>query len=364
MSVSYKYMLIFILFFTSLSCNKSRNNELLIIPVDVHQDIPVALSEIATNVKAVELELTDESMIGNWRMQERVLILENYIVFLDGHKRQVLLFDNKGKFIRQIGRRGQGPGEYTQIRDITADEKNKRIYVADQKIICYDFDGNFIHEITLPEPAEYMLSLHDELLFFRRIRGEKREDGMFHNSVRLYKMDKDLQITDSLNILDVELIRDMWVTSTNNNYISATGDNMYLYYPTSVYDSKIRDALYQIKDNQLIPVVQLKLNGELFSGEGMKVRFIYNIYRSSRFIFSHHRHRNDEKRSYFYYDTQTGKSYNTKGGYTDDLHTGEKIQIRPIDSNAEQFYYLYTNDPDEDTDEEPNPTLYIGTLKK
>ena len=66
---------------------------------------------------------------------------------------------------------------------------------------------------------------------------------------------------------------------------------------------------------------------------------------------------------FFCYDTKIGKGYDVAEGYTDDIHTGEVVKIRPFSSDANKFYYLHTN-MDDSVKEEPNPTLYIGTLKK
>lgn len=38
----------------------------------------------------------------------------------------VLLFDKKGNFIRQIGRRGQGPGEYLWVHGTAVDGNNRK----------------------------------------------------------------------------------------------------------------------------------------------------------------------------------------------------------------------------------------------
>ena len=62
---------------------------------------------------------------------------------------------------------------------------------------------------------------------------------------------------------------------------------------------------------------------------------------------------------------KTGKGYNMKNGFTDDFHQIEKrINIRPFASNTELFYYWHTHMNEGDLNNEPNPTLYIGRLKK
>ena len=73
---------------------------------------------------------------------------------------------------------------------------------------------------------------------------------------------------------------------------------------------------------------------------------------------------NPKNEYYFCYDTKTGKGYNMLDGYSDDINRIEKpIAIRPLSTDSEMFYYLHTNMKPDDR-EEPNPTLYIGKLKK
>ena len=53
-----------------------------------------------------------------------------------------------------------------------------------------------------------------------------------------------------------------------------------------------------------------------------------------------------------------------QGGYIDDVNNIEDpVGIRPLVTDSEWFYYWHINiEPDDE--EEPNPTLYIGKLKK
>jgi len=53
-----------------------------------------------------------------------------------------------------------------------------------------------------------------------------------------------------------------------------------------------------------------------------------------------------------------------RDGYIDDIDKIEqRKKIRPLNFNSEIFYYWHTHMNEGDL-EEPNPTLYIGTLKK
>jgi hypothetical protein len=57
------------------------------------------------------------------------------------------LFNDKGKFIRQIGAYGQCPGEYIQVSDFYYDENTGEILLYDQfrsKIMYFDITGKHI----------------------------------------------------------------------------------------------------------------------------------------------------------------------------------------------------------------------------
>lgn len=284
---------------------------------------------------------------------------------MDRHKNQVLLFDRKGKFIHKIGKKGQGPGEYASLTDIAVDEEENRIYLGGHKLICYDFEGNYMKQVSIPGSLAYMLYTHKKLMLITTQIGEKpEEDGLHHDHANLYTLEKNMQITDSIHILSISFEKYLWLGSAFPYFMSVVGDDIYLYYPVFIPEPIIRNILYQVKGQQLLPNIQLAFNEDPFDSNGSKRRVLWNVYRSSRFIFSQHRARSEGETSYFCHDLQTGQGYNTVGGFTDDFYTREQIHLRPFGSNTDQFYFLYTNLSDDNIDFEPNPTLYIGTLKK
>jgi hypothetical protein len=69
----------------------------------------------------------------------------NNLIFLDSKTRQVLLFDQNGKYIKKIGSIGQGPGEYQAPSALHVDRKG-RIYISDhntRRINIYDPSGKY-----------------------------------------------------------------------------------------------------------------------------------------------------------------------------------------------------------------------------
>jgi len=151
-----------IISFFFFSCSEKKKGELLEIPIDFRQNDLLSLSEIAEEITAIELELTDESLLSS---DFQKIILSKNEVFI-GRMDKIYVFGKEGKFIRTIGSKGQGPGEYLMLMDIAIDENNKRLFLASSpKLICYDFNGNFLKEtIVLSRVIRDINYINEELL--------------------------------------------------------------------------------------------------------------------------------------------------------------------------------------------------------
>jgi hypothetical protein len=109
------------------------------------------MSSIFGKAKAIRLEETDYAVIG--KINE-IQVFDNYIFILDTDKaKKLFMFDKNGKYLRQIGSLGQGPGEYTYITDFCLDTINREIYILDSSkkmLYKYNFDsGKFIGSINM-----------------------------------------------------------------------------------------------------------------------------------------------------------------------------------------------------------------------
>jgi hypothetical protein len=68
----------------------------------------------------------------------------------EGAHARILKFDRTGKFLKSIGRRGKGPGEFDQPHALAMDSKG-RLFVGDRsnnRIQILDQDGNYLEEWT------------------------------------------------------------------------------------------------------------------------------------------------------------------------------------------------------------------------
>ena len=74
---------------------------------------------------------------------------EGNIYALDLKDRKIKAFDKAGKFLRLVGKKGQGPGEIVNTEHLTVGPMDD-IIVTDpfRKLITYDRDGNFKKEVA------------------------------------------------------------------------------------------------------------------------------------------------------------------------------------------------------------------------
>lgn len=100
-----------------------------------------SLNDAADGVEIVSLETTDQSLIREVDKME-VTANDIWIKSLDSY---VYRFDRSGKFLNKIGKKGQGPGEYTGLWSFQIDEPKKEVYCMSPTsgIFVYDYEGNF-----------------------------------------------------------------------------------------------------------------------------------------------------------------------------------------------------------------------------
>lgn len=157
-----KRCLIFILGTTILlSCNNSRNTNvelnkeikpvefpyLIDIENNLGKPMTIPLSSIASKLEYIPLETGKNSLIGEINQIE---LSTDYIFVFANRPSKLLQFDRKGKFIRQIGANGRGPGEYIGVMGFCIDQKYKKIYISNKDAYAfleYNFNGEYLRTI-------------------------------------------------------------------------------------------------------------------------------------------------------------------------------------------------------------------------
>ncbi len=247
---------------------------------------PILLSSIGKELKYIPLETTPKSLL---KKINQIFFSETYIFISDFNK--LLQFDRTGKFIRQVGSNGRGPGEYISVSGFCIDEKKEVVYIIAwgiHSILEFDFNGNFIRSFNQPFFSSQFLVKDTNRFAFRLNYNEKTIDSDF----KLY-------ITDT-NAIPIVKIKD---------YLKHTSEVVFVISitPMYVFDDNIHfmqfcvDTLFTLKNEKLKPYAifnlgKLKMNPDVMIPtqklEEEATRFkqklwIDKIYENVQYLFLH-----------------------------------------------------------------------------
>ncbi len=165
----------------------------------------VPLSTIFSKSHIVRLETTRESLISHI---SQFKIYNDKIYILDSASANALfVFSMKGKFIRKIGSKGKGPGEYLQPWDFVIDEETNSIILYARKLnklMTFSIDGEFLSEKEMNFSFNSFLKLDNDFLFDvqnTRIGGVK-DLNTNKSKFFLVKTDSNMNITQKIRFKD------------------------------------------------------------------------------------------------------------------------------------------------------------------
>ena len=140
---------------------------------------PLRLSEFADSIEYVQLETTQESLLpydmgGKTRVTGNLLFIVNLY--------HIYQFDiETGKFLRQIGRTGQGPGEYIQVNAVI-DTIDRKVFVKSPgkaNLLTYDFEGKYLGDMPIADGTN---SLFTTCFYSLTLAGAGDEYFIFYSS--------------------------------------------------------------------------------------------------------------------------------------------------------------------------------------
>jgi len=115
--------------------------------------------------------ITDESGRYFFKRPHNFQVATNGDLFIKD-KEQLLQFDSKGNYIRNLYKKGQGPGEMTSIKGYQLTEKEVIIYCDNpSKVLKFDYEGNILKEIPIYQKKRFYTFefLYDGRFYFFHI---------------------------------------------------------------------------------------------------------------------------------------------------------------------------------------------------
>lgn len=196
----------------------------------------VPLSSIGNKLEYVPLETDTACLI---QTITNAFFTDSLIFVSDYDK--LLKFDNKGNFIKQIGTKGRGPGEYPSLGNFLVDEVNKEIFVLSARIVLvYDFEGNFKRDFNIDFPSrQFILNQDRELIFHPFNIPNPNIDTVY-----------SWFITDRTGVIRTKLVNTLRRTNTG---VIVPVSPLYLYDKTPHLMEFGVDTLYNYVNNEKIP---------------------------------------------------------------------------------------------------------------
>ena len=223
------YFLIILIIMASCSENEKDNFTL----IEVKQGSKIDDLNI-NNLKIVPLEVTPKSIIATIAKIE--FYADEYYV-LDAQYNNLMVFDEKGSFKRNIGGTGRGPGEFTKARDFNIDRQAKTISIIsnnEKKILNYDLQGNFFKDENLKVFGNMFA-----------VSGDKKYVYINHN-------DNDLSEKNNILIFNSEneIIEKAYPFPETKNLIYTSSGFLGKFNDEILFNPALSDTIFRI-DNQL-----------------------------------------------------------------------------------------------------------------
>ena len=161
--------------------------EIDMVPLIEGEAKKMPLQEWAKSVRFIPLETNEDILIasiGN--------VFQRGDTLLVYHSERLSLFNKEGKYLSDIGSKGQGPEEFTRIRDVLVHDNLIYVQEMGYRFKVYDWDGNFVKKLVLPHKVCGLITYPGKEEMLAYVNNRTGDE-----SVRFYVM-KDEQILDSV----------------------------------------------------------------------------------------------------------------------------------------------------------------------
>ena len=210
-----------------------KNNR---ISVDLDNLQKASLSDYFKNIELIPLETNNDVLIGSIR---KCLIHQDNFYIFDGQQNILWIFDETGKYVSKINKRGQGPGEYSLIYDMIINSFTGNVDLLSPfgSIYSYDLSGN--HKRTIQVADQTPQSV---------LRAVHRFEALDENSYALLAL-YNSTLVNYFDIVDNQITYQAYdLKETSEGYSAST----YFYRNQSFFSYSLDNETYTIGKDSIV----------------------------------------------------------------------------------------------------------------
>lgn len=220
--------------------------------------------------KVVPLETNANSLI---KQIKKVEVFDGRIVVYDGKLDLINIYNESGKYLANINRKGKGPGEYIELNNFAINKVDSCLEICNgpkQSIQQYDFNGNYLGSKKLSGYVNDLFAVNDS------------GDYCFYFENQLHHIDStDLLYYGNDNLESSVLLKsrpiDFSRFTTQENPITSNRDDFYL---VRQYDPLI----YKVRNGEIEPNYKLEFGENSYSYRNIEMFDQYDIIKRLEFF--------------------------------------------------------------------------------
>jgi hypothetical protein len=191
------------------------------------------LSTVVSDVKFISLET--EPVFNEADIRD-IQLTDEHIFLTDIH--HIRKYNKEGRFIQEIGQRGEGPKEFISIYPpIQVDYRNNLIYAVDghrSRILRYGIEGNLVNVFSIERTGSCIALIDEHTIAIRQTMSERR----FDNPCRLisfYNTDGEPVKSYQSNLYPMDCRKEsfgpeaslLWKHKSNSYYLEYGADTIF-----------------------------------------------------------------------------------------------------------------------------------------
>ena len=295
--------------------------------------------EFLDSCEFVRLETSDESLFGEITQLET---FDGKFYIYDRQTMKIKVFDSAGRFLYDIGKKGQGPGEYVYINFFFLNPKEKKIGLYDPgkgAVHEYTLDGTFLRTINPPRDQDLSciskaVYIDDYIYCFARINEENNYSYTILSS-------KYYSVKERFDPYPVKPQNPMYAKVMNHPYSVVDGEFHY----TSLFS----DTIYTFENGKETPHLYVETGKPNISPDYLKNRELevvddpvtvcVEVWRDNRYspgfteLGETHRFiltKFNFNSSYYLLDKKTNEGFHVENSFLPDLGTPSAMEGNKI----------------------------------